>query len=303
MTEKSSKSDSAQGLNRRDFLAGASAAGVGLAAAQPAPAQTSAERAAVRPPSDAELAREHGDFYTTEESERYFVDHPGSDLMVDLIKSLDVDYITTNPGSSFRGLHESIVNYGGNERPELLTCVHEEQAVAMAHGYTKVAGKPMMAVCHGTVGLQHAAMAVYNAWCDRAPVVILAGNHLDGPERRVLEWVHSAQDCIRPIRDYIKWDDTPPSLPHFAESLVRAYKIATTPPMGPVAVVADGHIQEMDIGDAKIDLPKLSPTQPPRADDDAIREAARMLVAAESPVIMAAVSIYSSNSPRLCKRP
>ena len=125
--------------------------------------------------------------------------------MVDLIKRIGFDYITTNPGSSFRGLHESIVNYGGNQAPELLTCVHEEQAVAMAHGYYKVAGKPLGVLCHGTVGLQHASMAVYNAYCDRAPMILLAGNHLDAAERRPgAEWSHSAQDCVRVVRDYIK---------------------------------------------------------------------------------------------------
>jgi thiamine pyrophosphate-dependent acetolactate synthase large subunit-like protein len=128
-------------------------------------------------------------------------------------------------------------------------------------------------------------MAVYNAWCDRVPVVLIAGNHLDGPQRRVLEWVHSAQDCIAPIRDYIKWDDTPPSLVHFNESLVRAHKIATTPPFGPVAIVADGHMQEADIGSERPELPRPSATQRPRADDAALREAARLLVAAEAPVI------------------
>ena len=289
MTAQSPKSKQQDDINRRDFLAGASLAGVGLATAGSAEAQTPAGESGARPPTEVELAREQGqlDGYTAEESARYFVERAGSDVMVDLIKNLGVDYVTTNPGSSFRGLHESIVNYGGNVKPELLTCVHEEQAVAMAHGYTKVAGKPIIVACHGTVGLQHAAMAVYNAWCDRAPIVIIAGNHLDGPERRVLEWVHSAQDCVRPIRDYIKWDDTPPSLQHFNESLVRAYKIATTPPMGPVAIVADGHVQEQDVGRAEIQLPRLSPARPPRGDDNAIREAARLLVAAESPLIMA----------------
>jgi benzoylformate decarboxylase/acetolactate synthase-1/2/3 large subunit len=165
--------------------------------------------------------------------------------------------------------------------------VHEEQAVAMAHGYAKVAGKPIIAACHGTVGIQHAAMAVYNAWCDRAPVVVLAGNYLDGTERRVLEWVHSAQDCIAPIRDYIKWDDAPVSLAQWNESLVRAHKIATTAPMGPVALVVDSQLQEEEVGAAKPVLPRVSPTQPPRGDDAALREAARLLAAAENPVIVA----------------
>jgi thiamine pyrophosphate-dependent acetolactate synthase large subunit-like protein len=192
-----------------------------------------------------------------------------------------------NAGSSFRGLHESLLNYGGNKRPELLTCVHEEQAVAMAHGYAKVAGKPIIAAVHGTVGLQHAAMAVYNAWCDRVPVIVIAGNYLDGTERRVLEWVHSAQDCVAPIRDYIKWDDAPVSLAQWNESLVRAHKIATTVPMGPVAIVADSQLQEEEVGATKRALPRPSPAQPPRADDTALREAAKLLVAAETPVIVA----------------
>jgi thiamine pyrophosphate-dependent acetolactate synthase large subunit-like protein len=276
---------------RRRFLAGATAAGVAVAAAaKPAAAQTvTAERIAA-PPSAAQLDRERAtpDDYTSEELDRYFVARPGSDFMVDVIKSLGIDYVASNPGSSFRGLHESIVNYGGNSRPEFLTCVHEEQAVAMAHGYYKVSGKPLAVACHGTVGIQHTAMAVYNAWCDRAPVVLLAGNHLDAAERRQgVEWAHSAQDCVRPIRDYIKWDDTPTSLPHFAESLVRAYKIALTPPAGPVAIVADGHLQEEDIREQLFAIPRLTPTEPPRGDDNAVREAARLLVAAQSPVIVA----------------
>jgi thiamine pyrophosphate-dependent acetolactate synthase large subunit-like protein len=278
-------------VNRRDFLSGATAA-AGVALADPAAvsAQTSSdgERAAL-PPSAQQLARESGivDSYTAEESARYFVASPGSDFMVDVVKSLEIDYVAANPGSSFRGLHESLVNYGGNRKPELLTCLHEEQAVAMGHGYFKVAGKPLAVACHGTVGIQHAAMAVYNAWCDRASVVLLAGNHLDAVERRVgVEWAHSAQDCVRPIRDYIKWDDTPVSLPHFAESLVRAYKISMTPPMGPVAVVADGHLQEAGVDGLHLEVPRLSPTQPPRGDDEAVTEAARWLVAAENPVIV-----------------
>ena len=278
-----------EGVSRRDFLTAASVAGAGLAAAGSTQAQTTAEGARAPLPTDAALAREQGALqpYTPEEAQRYFVAHPGSDWMVDLLKLLEIDYVTTNPGSSFRGLHESIVNHGGNTRPELLTCVHEEQAVAMAHGYAKAAGKPMAVAVHGTVGIQHAAMAVYNAWCDRAPVVIIAGNHLDGAERRVLEWVHSAQDCIRPIRDYIKWDDIPQSLPHFGESLARAYKIALTPPMGPVAVVADGDLQEADIGTAEIMPPRPTRSERPRADDAALAEAARLLASAGQPVILA----------------
>ena len=158
----------------------------------------------------------------------------GSDFMVDTIKALGFEYICANPGSSFRGLHESVINYGGNEKPELITCMHEESAVAMAHGYFKIEGKPLAVMAHGTVGLQHASMALYNAWCDRVPVYLVLGNTLDATMRAPgVEWVHSVQDAAAMVRDYTKWDDTPMSLPHFGESAVRAYKIAMTPPYGP----------------------------------------------------------------------
>jgi acetolactate synthase-1/2/3 large subunit len=283
--------DSADGLSRREFLTAATVAGV---AATTAPgsghAQEAAKTTPVRPPAAAELAREHEvpEGYSAEEAARYFVTNPGSDFMVDVIKSLDIDYLATNPGSSFRGLHESLVNYGGNRKPEVLTCTHEEQAIAMGHGYYKVAGKPLAVACHGTVGIQHAAMAVYNAWCDRAPVVIIGGNHLDATQRRVgVEWAHSAQDCVEPIRDYTKWDDTPVSLQHFAESTVRAYKLAMTHPRGPVAIIADGHLQEEEQHETGLKIPRLAPTLPPRGDANAVEEAARWLAAAEAPVIVA----------------
>ena len=172
-------------------------------------------------------------------------DHPGSDFMVDVLKALGFEYIFANPGSSFRGLHESIVNYGGNKNPEFITCCHEESSVAMAHGYSKIEGKPVCVFAHGTVGLQHASMAVYNAYVDRAPVFMVIGNTVDAATRRPgVEWAHSVQDAAVLVRDFTKWDDMPVSLQHFAESAVRAYKIATTPPTMPVLLVADGDLQE-----------------------------------------------------------
>lgn len=282
--------DKEKGVNRRDFLAGATAAGVAATALKTG--ETSAQEsqlAAVTPPNAHQAAME-GDLpagYSEEQAGEYFVKHPGSDFMVDVIKSLGLKYLTTNAGSSFRGLHESLVNYGQNQAPELLTCLHEEQATAMAHGYFKVAGEPIGIVAHGTVGLQHASMSIYNAWCDRAPMIVIGGNHLDATERRAgVEWSHSAQDAARVVRDYTKWDDTPHSLQHFAESMVRAYKIATTPPMGPVVVIVDGHLQEFEMGSTLPEIPALSPTQPPRGDDAAVMEAARWLLEADSPVIV-----------------
>ena len=290
--------DKSEGVNRREFLSSATAATAGVAAAaltKPAAAQqageeTGAQMAAVVPPSAAAEAMENDPpaGYSAEEAREYFVKHPGSDFMIDVVKDLDLEYITTNPGSSFRGIHESIVNYGGNSQPELLTCPHEEQAIAMAHGYTKVAGgKPIGVLVHGTVGLQHASMAMYNAWCDRAPMVVLGGNHFDATERRTgVEWSHSAQDAARVVRDFTKWDDAPASLQHFSESMARAYKIATTPPMGPTVVIIDGHLQEAEMEGEAPTIPGVAPTRPPHGDAGALAEAARWLVEAESPVIV-----------------
>jgi acetolactate synthase-1/2/3 large subunit len=287
--------------NRRDFLktvVTASAAS-GLAASLtaetaeaqvPAPAQ--AALSAV-PPSRFEKAMEAEavetlDVYTEDESSRYFVEHPNSDFMVDLVKSLGIPYIASNCASSFRGFQESIVNYGGNKSPEWLTCCHEESSAAMAHGYSKIALKPMAIACHGTVGLQHAAMAVYNAYCDRAPMIIFAGNHAEATGRRPgAEWQHAAQDPAKLVRDFTKWDDQPLSMPHFVESLIRAYKIAMTPPMGPVLIALDGHLCEEAFHDTKLTIPKFGLSTPPQGDIASLREVAKLLVNAERPVIQA----------------
>jgi thiamine pyrophosphate-dependent acetolactate synthase large subunit-like protein len=276
-------------VGRRTFLQSAAATAAlvvkpPIVDAQPAPPRSSAAS-----PSAAQIAAETGP--PPARSRSYTVDRPGADFMVDVIKSLGFEYVAANPGSSFRGLHESIINYGGNTRPELLTCCHEESSVAMAHGYAKIDGTPMLVMAHGTVGLQHASMAIYNAWADRVPVYILLGNILDVAYRRsVVEWTHSVQDAVAMVRDYTKWDDAPVSLTHFAASAVRAYKTAMTPAMGPVVIVADAVLQEEPIPEAErhaLRVPKLTLAAPPAGDSSAIAEAARLLVAAENPVIVA----------------
>src|SRR6195256_6736132 len=183
----------------------------------------------------------------------------GGDFMVDVLKTLDIDYLAMNCASSFRGIHESLVNYGKNTKPEILTCPHEEIAVAMAHGYAKIEGKPMAMMCHGVVGLQHASMALYNAWCDRVPVYVMIGNIIEADKRAPgAEWVHSAPDPAAIVRDFVKWDDQPTNLQHFAESAVRAYKIAMTPPMAPVLLSLDSELQENPIPNrAALSIPKL----------------------------------------------
>ncbi|MGC2518474.1 MAG: thiamine pyrophosphate-binding protein [Burkholderiales bacterium] len=268
------------GVDRRSFLKGAAAVGAAAgAAAGMTLAATSTAAAEAKPATAAGEANQAG---------RLFITRPGSDFMVDVIKSLNIDYIAANPASSFRSLHESIVNYGDNRKPEFLTCMHEESSVAIAHGYAKAAGKPMAVLAHGSVGLQHATMAVYNAWADRVPVMLFAGNGVNAEKRRPgVEWTHSVQDPGALVRDFTKWDDQPASLQHFAESTVRAYKMMMAPPQEPVLIACDIDLQEEPIHDQKLSIPKLSLSTPPQADQHALREAAKMLVGASSPVIIA----------------
>ena len=221
----------------------------------------------------------------------YATDRPGADFMVDVLKTLNFDYICANPGSSFRGLQESFVNYGGNKNPEWITCCHEESSVAMAHGYFKIEGRPLLVMAHGTVGLQHASMAIYNAYADRVPIYLILGNEQEINFRRSdVEWKHSVQDAAAMVRDFTKWDDSPVSLGHFAESAVRAYKVAMTPPMEPVVISANGQLQEEPMPEEDrrtLRIPKLTLASPPAGESGAVGEAARMLVAAENPVIVA----------------
>ncbi len=271
--------------SRRNFLKGAGLVGAAsLAAPVGAKAQGTAPRADLKalPPGPRQIAVE------TKPPEKDPVNQStsGGDFMVDVFKTLDIDYLAMNCASTFRGLHEAIVNYGNN-KPEILTCPHEEIAVHMAQGYFKIEGKPMAMICHGTVGLQHASMALYNAWCDRVPVYALIGNIVEGNKRAPgVEWVHSAIDPAALVRDFVKWDDQPTSLQHFAESAVRAYKVAMTPPMAPVLLSLDAELQENPIPDGEtLRIPRLAKVVPPQADSGALAETAKMLVAAENPVI------------------
>jgi acetolactate synthase I/II/III large subunit len=283
-------------VSRRKFLSGAAVAGAAVTAQGASPATSFAAPApnpmeparlpSALPPSAKVAAAEVG---TPQEPKRG--NGPaGSDFMVDVIKSLDIEYLPSNPASSFRALHESLINYGGNKKPEFLTCTHEESAVAMGHGYFKASGKPLLTLCHGTVGLQHAAMAIYNAWCDRVPVIVVGGNDLDAAHRPPgVPTFHSAQDINALVRDFTKWDDTPVSLQHYAQSFVRAYKIAMTPPYAPVAISLDAGLQESTIHEngESLYIPRYVPTSPPQGDSGAVREAARLLASAERPVIVA----------------
>jgi acetolactate synthase I/II/III large subunit len=275
-------------VDRRKFLAGVAVAGATAASlknAEAAPTPANAGRLpAVLPPTAHEIAVETG---AVPESSAKSHGRPGSDFMVDVIKSLKIDYVYSNPASSFRGLHESLINYGNNTMPEFITCMHEESATAMCHGFFKATGKPQMMLCHGTVGLMHATMAVYNAWCDRVPVMIVGGNDLDAARRPPgVPTYHSAQDVGVLVRDYTKWDDAPVSQQHFAQSFVRAYKAMMTPPYGPVLISLDAGIQQTPVESPDLFIPKYTTPTPAQADVGALREAAKLLVNAERPVIV-----------------
>ena len=291
-------------VGRRKFLAGFVAAGA--ASAMTPPTALAAERSAppkvpsALPPSAQVAAAE-----TQTPGERVanrIGGVPGSDFMVDVIKTLGIKYLPANCASSYRGIHESLINYGGNKMPEFLTCMHEESAVGMAHGYFKIAGKPLMTLCHGTVGLQHATMGIYNAWCDRVPMIVVGGNDLDASSRPPgVPTFHAAQDINALVRDFTKWDDTPVSLAHFAQSFVRAYKIAMTPPCGPVMISLDAGLQQEVIrnhGD-KLAIPRYIPTAPPQGDSGAVKEAARLLAEAQNPVIVADRAARTPNGIKL----
>jgi acetolactate synthase-1/2/3 large subunit len=289
----SRKKDPRPDVSRRKFLAGVAVAGAASAVTPVAngatPAASSAPAPARAPSALAPSMHVAAAETATPKELSRIGGVPGSDFMVDVIKTLDIKYLPANPASSFRAIHESLINYGGNKMPEFLTCTHEESAVGMAHGYFKVAGKPLMTLCHGTVGLQHASMGIYNAWCDRVPVIVVGGNDLDAAHRPPgVPTIHSAQDINALVRDFTKWDDTPVSLQHFAQSFVRAYKIATTPPYGPVAISLDAGLQQEPIRNngEKLYIPRFVASAPPQGDSGAVREAARMLANAERPVIV-----------------
>ena len=280
-------------VGRRGFLKGAAAGAAALVAkpgvveAQQQQPQNTGE---ARPngglrPNTTTLAADSGN--APRGAPERIVENPGSDYMVDVIKSLGIAYCAANPGSTFDGLHESLINYGKNNTPEFLTCCHEESAVAMAHGYAKIEGKPMMALIHGTVGLQHASMAIYNAYADRVPIYMVVGNHADSAARGAgVQSYHSANDMGALVRDFTKWDDQPVSLGAFGDAAVRAYKVAMTPPMGPVLVVASHETQTEPNNQRNLRVPKLILTSPPAADETAVADIAKMLVAAQTPLIV-----------------
>ena len=215
----------------------------------------------------------------------------GSDAIAAMLRALDIPYLALNPGASFRGLHDSLVNYLGNERPQMLLCLHEESAVAIAQGYAKASGRMMGVVLHSNVGLMHGTMAIFNAWCDRVPMLILgATGPWDAARRRPwIDWIHTASDQGALVRDYTKWDNQPGSVPAAYEALLRAAQIADTAPRGPTYVNLDAALQETK-HEALPRLPDVARYKAPESvlpGKALIEEAARLLSTAKNPVILA----------------
>ncbi len=215
----------------------------------------------------------------------------GSDVVAETLRTLDIPYVALNPGASYRGLHDSLVNYLGNEQPQMLLCLHEESAVAIAQGYAKVTGRAMGAIVHSNVGLMHATMAIFNAWCDRMPVLVLgATGPVDAAKRRPwIDWIHTARDQGALIRGYVKWDDQPASPAAAREALMRATMIANAAPQGPVYVNLDAEMQEAKLPEPlpPLDVARFRPRIANAPDAEAIHDAADRLRAAKNPIILA----------------
>jgi acetolactate synthase-1/2/3 large subunit len=306
MSRRTNRTDvESNALGRREFLKAATLAGTGAVAQGVVATEAIANESAGTPAHQRQTVQ-----IASRESEQG-TPHPdgttqdscGSDFMVDVMRGLGIEYVAAIPGNTFKGLHESVINYGMTTSPslELISCMHEEISVAISHGYAKIAGKPMACMMHSTVGLQHGAMAIYNAWADRVPVFAIVGAQLDAAKRGgYVDWAHSVFDGPALVRDFTKWDDTPISLRHFAESATRAHKFSLTPPYGPTVLAVDQELQEDPVRKGEIPaIPKEPRVIAPRGDDGAVNDTARLLVAAENPLIVADRAARTAEGLRL----
>src|SRR5215469_10707713 len=215
----------------------------------------------------------------------------GSDVVAETLRDLDIPYIALNPGASYRGLHDSLVNHLGNSAPQMLLCLHEEAAIAIAHGYAKVTGRAMAAAVHSNVGLMHGTMAIFNAWCDRMPMMILgATGPVDAVKRRPwIDWIHTARDQGALIRHYTKWDDQPASPGAAREALLRAWWLANATPQGPVYINLDAEMQEARLTEElqPIDMHRFIPPVAQGPSPALVQKAAALLAGAKRPLILA----------------
>lgn len=213
-----------------------------------------------------------------------------SDIVAELLRQSGIPFITLNPGASYRGLHDSLVNYLGNHDPQMLLCLHEDHVVSIAHGYAKATDRPLACILHSNVGLMHGLMGIFNAWADRVPMLVLgATGPVESEKRRPwIDWIHTAKDQGALLRNYVKWDDEPRSVHGLIEGVVRGLQITTTAPRAPVYICLDAGLQEEPI-DKDIELPDLSRFQPPLAPSgspEEISKIANMVASASKPVLM-----------------
>ena len=271
-------------VGRRGFLKSAATGAAALVTSAPAvEAQaprnrtTTAQTGSAPSPTESQIERDAGNVRPPAVTRK--ITRAGSDLMVQTVRDLGIEYAAANPGSSFEGLQESFINYGNppNRMPEWITALHEESAVTMAHGYGKAEGKPMLAVLHGTIGIQHAAMSIYQAYYDRAPVLMIAGNDPD------FIAAHTAHDMAGIVRSYTKWDAEPKTIDEALAAIQQAYNEAITPPMGPTLVVMGTEIQKENAPNTKI--PAYQPPEFSTIDATRAREIAKGLLVAQNPRI------------------
>jgi thiamine pyrophosphate-dependent acetolactate synthase large subunit-like protein len=214
----------------------------------------------------------------------------GSDIAAQMLRRCGIRYLSLNPGASYRGLHDSLVNHLGNENPGILLCLHEDHSVAIAHGYAKATGEPMGCVLHSNVGLLHGMMGLFNAWCDRVPMIVLgATGPVDAEKRRPwIDWIHTSRDQGAFIRSIIKWDDQPSSPQALVESMTRANLATRSAPTAPVYICLDAGFQEsrLDKEPEWPDMARFKAPAPPRPSKEALDEAVALLTGAQRPLIM-----------------
>ena len=214
----------------------------------------------------------------------------GSDVMADIVRKLGFRFVSLNPGATFRGLHDSLVNYAGNE-VTMIECPHEKIAMGLAHGFTKASGEPMAVILHDLVGLLHGTMGVYYAYIDRVPVFVMGGSGPAAHDKRRpnIDWIHSANVQGEAVRPYTKWDHEPRTVESLTTIMARAYRVAMTEPRGPVYIALDAGLQEqpLDTPVPTDDLARLA-ALPSRIgpDPEALRRLAEVLCAAERPVMV-----------------
>ncbi|MBI1201284.1 MAG: thiamine pyrophosphate-binding protein [Rhodopseudomonas sp.] len=214
----------------------------------------------------------------------------GSDVAAAMVRKIGLKYLALNPGASYRGFHDSLVNYLGNDAPRMLLCLHEDHVVSIAHGYAKATDEPMGAVLHSNVGLLHGSMGIFNAYCDRMPMVVIGATGPVAPEKRRpwIDWIHTAKDQGALIRDFVKWDDEPRSPEGIVEAFIRGMQITSVEPRSPVYICLDAGLQEEKLA-RPIELPDMArypKLASPRAHDDVIEAVAETLIAAERPLLL-----------------